>query len=415
MKVRKGTRALALGASAALLLAACGSDDGDGGGGDTEAGGSSSSASASESESGDSGGGGSLEQTEFFVQEDYERQLALADMEPEGPADQPWLQKLDPGEEVDTSEFAVDGTGTVCFSNISEGNGWRAQGATTAQAAAEGLENVTLEYSDAQGDDNAQISDIETFVSSGSCDALVVAPFTADALTPAVQLACDAGLPVVVLASPVNTDCQTSYVSSVGGYLYGAQGAQAIVDNVDSGANVLALRILPGVAELEWRWGAAVEVFNGSDVNVLSTEFTEQDPTATKQIVTDAIQRFGQIDAVWMDAGAAAIPTIEAFEDAGLDVPFIVGEDENQFLQAWRRRRASTRFAPTFPNYQWRTAVEAASDILEGTPVPSRWVVPQPLVDSAEQRDELIAEDLGPLFYALCGCRDLGSFPSAYQ
>ena len=408
MKVRR-TRALALGASAALLLAACGSDDG---GGDTEAGGGSSS---SESSGGGSGeGGGSLEQTEFFVQEDYERQLALADMEPEGPADQPWLQKLDPGEEVDTSEFAVDGTGTVCFSNISEGNGWRAQGATTAQAAAEGLENITLEYSDAQGDDNAQISDIESFVDSGSCDALVVAPFTADALTPAVQLACDAGLPVVVLASPVNTDCQTTYVSSVGGYLYGAQGAQAIVDNVDSGANVLALRILPGVAELEWRWGAAVEVFNSSDVNVLSTEFTEQDPTATKQIVTDAIQRFGQIDAVWMDAGAAAIPTIEAFEDAGLDVPFIVGEDENQFLQAWRDDELDA-VAPTFPNYQWRTAVEAASDILEGTPVPSRWVVPQPLVDSAEQRDELIADDLGPLFYALCGCRDLDTFPSAYQ
>ena len=143
-------------------------------------------------------------------------------------------------------------------------------------------------------------------------------------------------------------------------------------------------------------------------------EFTEQDPTATKQIVTDAIQRFGQIDAVWMDAGAAAIPTIEAFEDAGMDVPLIVGEDENQFLKAWRDKELDA-VAPTFPNYQWRTAIAAAEDILEGTEVPQRWIVPQPAIRTAEERDEEIADDLGPLFYALCGCSDLPNYPQAYQ
>ncbi|MEE8600328.1 substrate-binding domain-containing protein [Euzebya tangerina] len=366
-----------------------------------------------EEEPADDGGDDLLAQTDFFVQEDFEAQLALADATPEGPDDQPWLQQLDPTM-VETTDFAVDGEGEVCFSNISEGNGWRAQGATTAQAAAEDIENVTLNYVDAEGDDNQQIADIEALVDGGTCDVLIVAPFTADALTPAVELACDAGLPVVVLASPVNSDCQTTYVSSIGGYLFGYQGAEFIVENAEPGANVLALRILPGVAELEWRWGAAVEAFRDSDVNVVAVEFTEQDPTATKQIVTDAIQRFGQIDAVWMDAGAAAIPTIEAFEDAGLEVPLIVGEDENQFLQAWAEGDLNA-VAPTFPNYQWRTAIEAAADILEGTPVPERWIVPQPAIQTAEERDEAIAEELGPLFYALCGCRDLGSFPDAYS
>ena len=406
MTVRRGPRALALAAAAALLLGACAGGEEDSAGG------------ASSSEGGGGGGGGgegvALEvDPTFFVQEDFERALELAETEPEGPADQPWLQQLDP-QMKDTAQFAVDGPGEVCFSNISVGNGWRAQGAATAQAAAQEMDGITLNYVDAEGDDNKQVSDIQSLVNGGTCDVLVVAPFTADALTPAVQLACDAGLPVVVLATPVNTDCRTTYVSSIGGYLFGYQGAQGVVDAVEPGAQVLALRILPGVAELEWRWGAAVQAFGDSEVEVVAVEFTEQDPTATKQIVTDAIQRFGQIDAVWMDAGAAAIPTIEAFQDAGLDVPFIVGEDENQFLQAWQSEGFEA-VAPTFPNYQWRTAIEAAADILEGTPVPDEWIVPQPAITTAQERDSEIAPDLGPLFYTLCGCEDLSSYPAAYR
>ena len=35
-------------------------------------------------------------QSEFFVQQDFEEQLRLRDVEPEGPADQPWIQALEP-------------------------------------------------------------------------------------------------------------------------------------------------------------------------------------------------------------------------------------------------------------------------------------------------------------------------------
>ncbi len=44
---------------------------------------------------------GTGEQSEFFVQEEFERQLAQRDIKPEGPADQPWIQAIEP-EYVDT-------------------------------------------------------------------------------------------------------------------------------------------------------------------------------------------------------------------------------------------------------------------------------------------------------------------------
>ena len=65
---------------AAVVLAACGGESG-----------------------GNSGGGGGGEEaqgidlskrSQFFDQQEYERQLRLRDVDPEGPSDEPWIQAL---------------------------------------------------------------------------------------------------------------------------------------------------------------------------------------------------------------------------------------------------------------------------------------------------------------------------------
>jgi ABC-type sugar transport system substrate-binding protein len=84
---------------------------------------------------------------------------------------------------------------------------------------------------------------------------------------------------------------------------------------------VLALRILPGVDVLETRWSAANRIFKENGVTVVGAEFTNRDNAKTKAIVEDYINRFGSIDAVWMDAGATSVAALEAFEDAGKPYP----------------------------------------------------------------------------------------------
>ena len=80
--------------------------------------------------------------------------------------------------------------------------------------------------------------------------------------------------------------------------------------------------------------------------------------------MTDYIDRFGTIDGVWMDAGATSVGAIEAFEDLGLDVPPITGEDQQDFLRKWKDD-GLTAVAPTYPTYQWRTPIIAAREILQ--------------------------------------------------
>ncbi len=347
----------------------------------------------------------------FFVQEDFERQLAQRSIAAEGPADQPWIQAIEP-EFVDTAEYATASPWKLCFSNASIDNPWRVTGFTTMREEVK-LHPEIGEFVvvDAEGKDDKQISDISDLLGQG-CSALIVSPNTTAALTPAVEEACGQ-IPVIVFDRGVNTDCPVTFIHPIGGYAFGADAAEFLVEEVPEGGNILALRILPGVDVLETRWAAADIIFQQNNMNVVGTEFTEGQRDTVKSIVGDYIDRYGEIDGIWMDAGQDAVAAIEAFEDRGLEVPPITGEDQQDFLQKWSDD-GLTAVAPTYSNFQWRTPIIAATMILSGEQVPSEWVLPQPLITS-ENLAEYLQPDMPPQHYALCGCENMEGFPEVWQ
>ncbi|MFC5821034.1 ABC transporter substrate-binding protein [Nonomuraea harbinensis] len=353
---------------------------------------------------------GTGEQSKFFDQADHDAQLAMRSQTPEGPADKPWEQAIAP-EMTDTAQYKKDGPYHLCFSNAAVNNPWRQVGWKTMQAeVAEHEEISELTALDAEGKDDKQISDIAELQAKG-CDALIISPNTTATLTPAVKGACEK-LPVIVFDRGVETDCPVTFIKPIGGYAFGADGAEFLVEKVPAGGKVLALRILPGVDVLETRWSAAKLAFDKSGLEVVGVEFTDGDAAKTKSIVSDYIQRHGKIDGVWMDAGATAVAAVEAFEDAGRPVPPINGEDQQDFLQKWKDGDL-TAIAPTYPTYQWRTPIIAALKILNGEQVPKTWNLPQPKI-TAETLDTYLKPNLPPLHYALCGCEDMPGFPEKW-
>jgi ribose transport system substrate-binding protein len=353
---------------------------------------------------------------EWFVQADYDRQLGQRDATPQGPEDQPWLQAIDP-EMVDTAEYKQDGK-VLCFSNASVSNPWRVTGFITMQQQVEVLkqsgEISEFRVSDAADDDNQQISDIQAFVDSGDCNAIIISPSTTATLTPAVETACESGVPVIVFDRGVNTDCMVTFIHPIGGYAYGADAAEFLVEKLEPGSKVLALRILPGVDVLEHRWAAAQQIFGDSDLEILGDEFTEGDGAKIKDIVTQYLQR-GDVDGIWMDAGDGAVAAVEAFEDAGKDYPVMAGEDELSFMRKWKDT-GMTAIAPVYSNFQWRTPIMAAVMIWRGDQVPSEWVLPQEPITDAD-RDEYLErnKEMPSLHYAKFGGEDLPGFPDAWK
>src|ERR671919_2285547 len=183
------------------------------------------------------------EHSEFFDRQELETQLAQRDIEPEdfGAGNDPWVQAIEP-ELVDTAEYEKPGPWNICFSNAAVDNPWRVVGWTTMQAQVEALsdEIANFEAVDAEASDDKQISDIQS-LSRGNCDALIISPNTTETLTPAVEQACETGIPVIVYDRGVNTDCPVTFIHPIGGYAFGADAAEFLVDNVESGGKVLAL------------------------------------------------------------------------------------------------------------------------------------------------------------------------------
>jgi ribose transport system substrate-binding protein len=349
----------------------------------------------------------------FFDQSTCEKQLAQRSATPSGPGDQPWIQAIDPVN-VDTASFRKDGPYKICFSNAGVNNPWRVVGFNTMQHEVKLHPEISeFVHVDAGGDDAKQIQDLADMVKSGNCSAIIVAPNSTDALTPAVEAACASGVPIIDFDRGVTTDCPVTFIHPIGGYAFGADAAEFLAANVKGGGNVIALRILPGVDVLETRYLAAEAIFKQRNINIVAVEQTGGDAAKTKQIVSDAIDKFGTIDGVWMDAGATSVAAAEAFEDKGLPVPPITGEDQNDFLQAWKSKNW-TADAPTYPTYQWRTPVIAALDILQGKQVPKEWILPQPNI-TRDNLDQYISPDMPPLFYALCGCQNMPGFPEDWK
>ncbi|WP_374196211.1 substrate-binding domain-containing protein [Agromyces sp. ISL-38] len=356
------------------------------------------------------------EEVEWFDQELFDKQDAERGVAPEGPEDQPWLQYIN-AEMVDTSAFASEGAKKACFANASISNPWRQTGWITMNQQLRVLQEAgvisEMETRDAQDSDDTQIADIDYFIDEGNCDIFIISPNSTAAMTPAVERACDTGKPVVVFDRGVQTDCPVTFIHPIGGFAWGIDTAEFLIDELEEGDKVVALRILPGVDVLEQRWAAAEKLFDEAGIEAVDY-FTGADPTEIKKIISDELAK-GDVQGVWMDAGDGAVAAIEAFEDAGVDYPVMTGEDEMSFLRKWKET-GLTGLAPVYSNFQWRTPLLAAQKIFAGEEIPKEWVLPQSPITAGEVDQYLEANDGMPDgHYAKFGGEDLPGYPQQWQ
>jgi ribose transport system substrate-binding protein len=363
---------------------------------------------------------------QFYNDADFAKSQELMKASPLNPNDPIYLQYLEDSS-TDISKYAQyasfagkEPPYNICFSNAGVNNPWRVTGYVTMREQVEELRAQGLVknfyHLDAQGDDAKQIADIQDIINTpGKCDILIVASNTSEALTPIVEKACEV-MPVVQFDRYAQTDCPVVSERPIGGYAFGISGAEKVVKDLGpDGGNVLAFRILPGVDVLEQRWGAAREIFEQNpQINVIGVEFVAYDSFKASTVVSDYLAKYGTIDAVWMDAGGTAVTILEAFKDNGAPYPKVmIGEDQQDFLEYWKANEING-LAPTFPTFQWRTAVLAAVMFLQGKTVQHNWVLPQPDV-TAETLDKFIGTGMPPLYYVMSSAEDMTNWPDAWK
>jgi ribose transport system substrate-binding protein len=97
-----------------------------------------------------------------------------------------------------------------------------------------------LPITDAQQDSGKQVSHVQQFVQQ-KVDVLIVSPNEAAPLTAAVQQACDAGIPVIILDRTVNTDCYSTFIGG-DNYVAGQKAGELAAQLLPSGGNVVELQ-----------------------------------------------------------------------------------------------------------------------------------------------------------------------------
>src|SRR5699024_5398703 len=93
---------------------------------------------------------------------------------------------------------------------------------------------------------------------------------------------CETDKPVIVFDRGVETDCAVTFIHPIGGFAWGIDSAEFLIDNLSEGDKVVALRILPGVDVLEQRWAAAEKLFDEAGIDVVD-HFTEGDPATIRR------------------------------------------------------------------------------------------------------------------------------------
>jgi ribose transport system substrate-binding protein len=280
---------------------------------------------------------------------------------------------------VDTSEYAIEGTPKIAFAIQAPEFSWPATYNDAVRARQqEAYPDIELIISPTGlGEVDTQVATIEDLLVQQP-DALIITPLT-DVRGPIEQAAAQ-GIPVVLCTGTAETD---AYVTRVDrdNYLNGAIGAEWIVDQIGGEGKIVMLGGPAGVPTAEARFEGSHAIFDQhEDIEVLAEENTNWDAADGKNIMQALLTRFDEIDAVWADGAGQAIGAIEAFKEAGREIPPFAAEPLNGFLRL-AEEEGFPFIAVGYPPSHSASCLDAAMDILAGETVPSFINVEVPLFD----------------------------------
>lgn len=193
--------------------------------------------------------------------------------------------------------------------------------ANAAEKKAEELGAELVVY-DGNYDPSTQISQIETMISDG-CDGIILNPQDAEACSPCVDKAVEAGIPIVGVNTRVQNDKLTSYVGSQD-VTAGEMEMQKIADLLDGKGKIVILEGPMGQsAQIERRKGIQNILDKYPDIEVLAEKTANWSRSEGMTVMENWLQAFDQVDAIVAENDEMALGAKEAAKAANKDIPAI--------------------------------------------------------------------------------------------
>ena len=270
---------------------------------------------------------------------------------------------------VDTSEFAAEPPYSIATIVQGPTNGWGTIFDVVMNHALEesGMVEDQL-YVPWDFTTESQANGIDDAIAKG-VDAILLTSLSRAGLAAPVERAAEAGIPVVVCMAGVATDAYTVEVSRHIPDM-GYSSAKAMAEELGGEGKVVLLHGIAGVDAAEfWRSRALAALSEYPGIEVLSEQYGNWSVSDATNVMRAVLSSEPEIDAVWVGGLEMGVAVINAFDEAGRDMPFIAGTNPiNGFLRLAIEHDIDFVASP-FPPSASQKCVETMFQVLAGEPV----------------------------------------------
>ncbi|MCU1525474.1 MAG: transporter substrate-binding protein [Microbacteriaceae bacterium] len=244
---------------------------------------------------------------------------------------------------------------TVALADGFGGNSWRKITKQVFIEDAKKCKNIKkVLYTDAQGDTQKAISDINSLVAQ-KVDVIVTFVDGGQALLPTIKKATAAGVKVVpYVGSPGGTPGK-DYTDFVAEDIktYGENLANWTIKAMGGKGNLVMLGGIAGNSYSQGVFdGVVAAAKKNPGIKLLDADApvaTDWEPGKTQQVVAGLITKYGQIDGIVSDYGGGSVGGVRAFIAANKPIPPWSANDSNSFSCLWYQYKDSQ------PRYQIAT------------------------------------------------------------
>jgi ribose transport system substrate-binding protein len=174
-------------------------------------------------------------------------------------------------------------------------------------------------------DIEGQIRIIEAQISA-NVDALAVAPSQADQLQPTLQKAVDAGIPVVLIDTNIDTFTAKSAFVGTDNRLGGTMAGEFIAGKLQSGDEVAIIRGAAGDPVHNLREEGAKEALEAAGIKVVAVQPADSDRAKGQSVAENLITAYPNIKGIYATKDEMALGALNAAKTAGKEL-VIVGFD----------------------------------------------------------------------------------------
>lgn len=174
----------------------------------------------------------------------------------------------------------------------------------------------------------AQIKSLDNLIAKGRTDGVIIAPLDSYRLSPVVEKAVRAGLPVIVYDTPLNAEGTLTFIG-FDNFKAGRLLGRWVVEQLEGQGNVLILEGPAGNQNALDRRNGMMAGLREGNINVLGLESGGWQRDRAHDITAGWLQRFHTIDAILAADDVMALGAADAIEAVNRQGIIITGFDAN--------------------------------------------------------------------------------------